>query len=79
MKTGGINRNSFLGNWMNRRQGFERLEQYSEGENEALDSNMANDSNNNSGDETINVTTKQQGTGFNNKTTTGTFKIGEDL
>jgi hypothetical protein len=64
---------------MNRRQGFERLEQHSDGENEPLDSNIADDSKNNSGDETLNTTRIQQGTGFNNKTTTGTFKIREDL
>ncbi|CAF1185230.1 unnamed protein product [Didymodactylos carnosus] len=31
--------NSVLGDWMNRRKGFERLDQYSDGENEPLDQN----------------------------------------
>jgi len=79
VKTGGINRNSVLGNWMNRRQGFERLEQCSDGENEPLESNIPDDSNHNSGDESFTITTKQQGNGFNNKSTTGIYKMGEDL
>jgi hypothetical protein len=75
VKTGGVSRSSVLDSWMNRRQGFERLEQHSDGENEPLDSNAADDSN----DEIITVQTKQQGVGFNNKSTTGTFKINEGL
>jgi hypothetical protein len=79
VKTGGINRGSVLGDWMNRRNGFERLEQYSDGENEILDSNVGDDSNNNSGDETITVTSKQKGTILKNKTNTPSFKMGESL
>jgi len=78
VKNGGITRTSVLGNWMNRRKGFEKLEQYSDGENEPLDSNIGDDSNNNSGDESMNITTKQ-GTVLNNKNTTATFKMGESL
>ena len=77
MKTGG--RSSVIGNWMNRRQGFERLEQYSDGENEPLDTQVADDSNNNSGDESIMTTTKQQGSVLNNKSTTATYNMGDSL
>lgn len=37
MKTTGAASSSVLGDWMNRRKGFEKLEQYSDGENEPLD------------------------------------------
>ncbi len=79
MKTDRINRSSVLGDWMNRRKGFDVLEQYSDGENEPLDSNIGDDSNQNSGNESITITNNQQTTVFNNKNTTATFKMGESL
>ncbi len=79
VKSGGVSRSTLLGDWMNRRKGFERLEQYSDGENEPLDSNIGDDSNNNSGDETITITGKQQTTILNNKNTTATVNMGESL
>ncbi len=78
-KNGGVNNTSFLGNWMNRRKGFEKLEQYSDGENEVLDTKNGEDSNNNSGDESIDITTKPQITVLNNKTTTTTFEMDGSL
>ncbi len=74
-KNGGMNYTSFLGNWMNRRQGFEKLEQYSDGENEVFDAKNGEDLNNNSGDESIDITIKPQITVLNNKTTTTTFQM----
>lgn len=44
VKHGNASRGTVLDTWMNRRKGFERLEQYSDGENEPLDSNMGDDS-----------------------------------
>ena len=79
VKNGSTNRNSVLGDWMNRRKGFELLEQYSDGENEPFDANAGNDSNENSGDETITVTNKPQGLISNNKQNTNMFKMGESL
>ncbi|CAF2813402.1 unnamed protein product [Rotaria sp. Silwood2] len=71
---------SALGDWMNRRKGFEKLEQYSDGENEPLDTHNADDSNNNSGDETITTTAaKKQATIFNNKKDNVKFKLGDSL
>jgi hypothetical protein len=78
-KHGDTNRSSIFGKWMNPRQGFERLEQYSDGENEPLDSNIGDDSNNNSGDETINVKTKSKGTILNNKNTPATYRMSDNL
>ncbi|CAF1192501.1 unnamed protein product [Adineta steineri] len=68
-------RSSVFGNWMNRRQGFERLEQFSDGENEPLDNNIDNDSS----DETITIPSKQQGTVMNKTNNTNLFKINENL
>ncbi|UJR29117.1 hypothetical protein I4U23_010331 [Adineta vaga] len=67
----GTNRSSVLGDWMNRRKGFELLDQYSDGENEPLDSNNGNDSNENSADETVTYNHKQNNTNI--------FKMGENL
>ena len=75
VKTGGVSQSSVLGGWLNRRQGFERLEQFSDGENEPLDSNINDDS----GDETINIKSKQENTIFNNKNISTTFKMGDSL
>ena len=74
VKNGGTNRSSVLGDWMNRRNGFERLQQYSDGENDPLD-----DSNNNSSDEVITNTRKQQGIVLNKQNNTNTFKMNESL
>ncbi|CAF4235914.1 unnamed protein product, partial [Rotaria magnacalcarata] len=71
--------NSALGGWMNRRKGFSRLEQYSDGENEPLDTNVGDDSNNNSGNEPITVKVKQQPAALNNKKDTVQFQIAENL
>lgn len=79
VKTGGVNRNSMFGNWFNRRQGFERLEQCSDGENELFDTGLNDDSNNNSADETINVSTKTPTATFNQNSISTTFKMGESL
>ncbi|CAF0866492.1 unnamed protein product [Rotaria sp. Silwood1] len=70
---------SFFSNWNNRRKGFNKIEAYSDGENEPLDTHIAGDSNNNSGDETITTTTKQKSTSFNNKKDTRQFKMGDSL
>jgi hypothetical protein len=64
---------------MNRRQGFKKLEQDSDGENEPLDSNIGDDSNTNSGDETITVKTKSKGPILNNKNTAATYRMGDNL
>ena len=79
MKTGGIHKNSFLGSWLNRRQGFERLEQFSDGENELFDGKVVHHSNDNSDDETFNVSTKPQGTHFNTKSPTTTIQMNNNL
>ena len=43
---------SVLGDWMNRRKGFEKLDQYSDGENEPLDQTINDDDlNTNSNDD----------------------------
>lgn len=42
---------SVLGDWMNRRKGFERLDQYSDGENEPLDNDVNDELNSNSNDD----------------------------
>ena len=49
---------SILADWRNRRKGFQRLEQYSDGENEPLKHPMDDDSDN----ETITIPSKQQTT-----------------
>jgi hypothetical protein len=51
VKNTGTGSTSVLGDWMNRRKGFEKLDQYSDGENEPLDTNMNDDLNTNSTDE----------------------------
>jgi hypothetical protein len=43
VKNTGTGPTSVLGDWMNRRKGFEKLDQYSDGENEPLDNNNTND------------------------------------
>jgi hypothetical protein len=78
-KNTGASRGSVFSGWMNRRKGFEVLEQFSDGENEPLDNNVADDSNNNSGDETITTGSKQQTTATNNKNTHVTFKMDGSL
>ncbi|CAF4387663.1 unnamed protein product [Rotaria socialis] len=70
---------SVLGGWMNRRKGFSRLEQYSDGENELLDTNAGDDSNNNSGDEPITVKVKQQPAALTNKKESAKFQMAENL
>lgn len=51
VKATGTGSGSVLGDWMNRRKGFEKLDQYSDGENEPLDNTSNNDLNTNSNDE----------------------------
>ena len=79
VKTGGITQNSFIGNWFNRRQGFERLEQYSDEENGLFDGKIAHHSNDDSDEETFNVANKPQGILFNNKNPITTIKIDVDV
>ena len=80
MKNGSDNnRGSFFGKFTNRRQGFERLQQVSDGENEPLDSNIGDDSNNNSGDETVTVKSKSKGSVLNNKNTAATYRMSDNL
>jgi len=43
VKNTGTGQTSVLGDWMNRRKGFEKLDQYSDGENEPLDNNTNDD------------------------------------
>lgn len=57
MKTSGTGSSSVLGDWMNRRKGFEKLEQYSDGENEPLDD--PNNDDHHSSDEAIHIDAKQ--------------------
>jgi hypothetical protein len=45
VKNTGTGSTSVLGDWMNRRKGFEKLDQYSDGENEPLDTNTNDDTN----------------------------------
>jgi len=62
VKNTGTGSASVLGDWMNRRKGFRRIDQDSDGENEPLDRGVGSpgdDSNNNSGDETVTVESKQ--------------------
>ncbi len=40
VKNTGTGPTSVLGDWMNRRKGFEKLDQYSDGENEPLDTDI---------------------------------------
>jgi hypothetical protein len=40
VKNTGTGPTSVLGDWMNRRKGFEKLDQYSDGENEPLDNEI---------------------------------------
>jgi hypothetical protein len=75
VKNTGTGSSSVLGDWMNRRKGFERLEQYSDGENEPLDRTTGDDSNNNSGDEVTPVETKSAP--INNNSVA--FKMGASL
>jgi hypothetical protein len=51
VKNTGTGSGSVLGDWMNRRKGFEKLDQYSDGENEPLDNTINEDSNSPSIDE----------------------------
>ena len=78
-KNTGASHGSVFSGWMNRRKGFEVLEQYSDGENEPLDNNIVDDSNNNSGDETITIQSKRQATTSNNKNNHVTFKMDGNL
>jgi hypothetical protein len=73
VKNTGTGSSSVLGDWMNRRKGFEKLEQYSDGENEPLDNTVNEDLNNNSDDET----TKQQAPPSVNNNVA--FKMGASL
>lgn len=75
VRNNGTGRGSVLDDWINRRKGFKRLGQYSDEENEPLDSNVGDDSD----DETITITGKQQTTMLNNKSNTTTFKMGANL
>ena len=59
VKNTGTGHSSVLGDWMNRRKGFEKLEQYSDGENEPLDNAINDDHTHHSSDETINIESKQ--------------------
>lgn len=43
VKNTGTGPTSVLGDWMNRRKGFEKLDQYSDGENEPLDNDLNED------------------------------------
>jgi hypothetical protein len=80
VKNGSDNdRSSIIRKWMNRQQGFERLQQESDGENEPLDSNIGDDSNNNSGDETVTVKSKPKGPVLNNKNTAATYRMSDNL
>lgn len=51
VKVSGTGTSSVLGDWMNRRKGFEKLDQCSDGENEPLDNDINDDLNTNSNDE----------------------------
>lgn len=66
-KTRDTSHSSVLDSWMNRRKGFSRLEQHSDGENEPLDSKRDHDSNNNSDDEVMAVKNKSKPETLNNK------------
>lgn len=57
VKNTGTASSSVLGDWMNRRKGFEKLEQYSDGENEPLDD--PNNADQQSSDEAIHLDSKQ--------------------
>jgi hypothetical protein len=59
VKNTGTGHSSMLGDWMHRRKGFEKLEQYSDGENEPLDNANTDDHTHHSSDETINIESKQ--------------------
>ena len=59
VKTGGTGPGSVLGDWMNRRKGFEKLDQYSDGENEPLENEDNNDLHRQSSDENITAELKQ--------------------
>jgi len=86
--TGGTG--SVLGDWMNRRKGFQRLDQYSDGENEPLDTENNNDNSDIERDETstaataattTTATTKQDTTTDmpHNNNNNITFKMGASL
>lgn len=79
MKTGGVTRNTFVDKWFNRRQGFEPLEQYSDGENELFDTKITHHSNDMSDDETFNISTKPQGTHLNTKSPITTIQMNNNL
>ena len=68
---------SVLGDWMNRRKGFEKLDQYSDGENEPLDDAMNNDSRDHLTDETISIESKQAP--VSTMTNSVAFKMGSSL
>jgi hypothetical protein len=77
VKNTGTGSTSVLGDWMNRRKGFEKLEQYSDGENEPLDTIAHDDVNNHSNDDTTSIESKQVSVGSMNNHVA--FKMGASL
>lgn len=75
VKNTGTASSSVLGDWMNRRKGFEKLEQYSDGENEPLDDPTNGDQQ--SSDEAIHLDAKQVPMPTLNNTVA--FKMGASL
>ncbi|CAF1152901.1 unnamed protein product [Rotaria sordida] len=67
---------SVLGDWMNRRKGFEKLDQCSDGENEPLDNNINDDLNMNSNDEINQQQITTSSSSINNSVA---FKMGASL
>ena len=59
VKNTGTGQGSVLGDWMNRRKGFEKLDQYSDGENEPLDDATNNESRDHLTDESSSIESKQ--------------------
>ncbi|CAF4863663.1 unnamed protein product, partial [Rotaria socialis] len=74
VKVSSTGSSSVLGDWMNRRKGFEKLDQCSDGENEPLDNEINDDLNINSNDE-IN----QQPTASTSVNNGVAFKMGASL
>ena len=76
VKVSGTGSGSVLGDWMNRRKGFEKLDQCSDGENEPLDNNINDDLNMNSNDEINQQHTTSSSSSINNNVA---FKMGASL
>ncbi|CAF4777868.1 unnamed protein product [Rotaria sp. Silwood1] len=70
---------SIFSGWMNRRKRFEKLQQYLDDENEPLHIDIADDENDNSGDETITSIPKIQVTVLKKKKDTIKLKLDDSL